>query len=240
VQLMRFQDFSFILFTQFFNKLTDKVSQKFNKKIIAVIMAGGEGSRMKRDYKTEKPLITIKGKRLIEYVIEALIKSTCFHKIVACVSQNTNKTMKFLQDYNYNCEQPIEIIEGKGNGYSSDVSFIIENFFEHIIFMISADLPLLSEIDIIKILSKCNFDATCYSILFDKKIVDEICIKPSVVFEYGKRNYCYSGITIFNLTKRHNDQTLISERYIIINRMGIAVNVNKKKDLLVARKLIKN
>ena len=35
-------------------------------------------------------------------------------------------------------------------------------------------------------------------------------------------------------------QTLISERYIIINRMGIAVNVNKKKDLLVARKLIKN
>ena len=67
---MRFQDFSFILFTQFFNKLTDKVSQKVNKKIIAVIMAGGEGSRMKRDYKTEKPLIKIKGKRLIEYVIE--------------------------------------------------------------------------------------------------------------------------------------------------------------------------
>jgi GTP:adenosylcobinamide-phosphate guanylyltransferase len=106
--------------------------------------------------------------------------------------------------------------------------------------MISADLPLLSEIDIIKILSQCNFDATCYSILFDKKIVDEICLKPSVVFEYKKRNYCYSGINIFNLTKRHNDQTLIGERYLIINRIGIAVNVNEKKDLRVARKLIKS
>jgi adenosylcobinamide-phosphate guanylyltransferase len=237
---MRFQDFSFILFTQFFNKLTDKVLHTFNKKIIAVIMAGGEGSRMKRDYKTEKPLIKIKGKRLIEYVIDALIKSTCFYKIVACVSQNTKKTMKFLEDHNYNCEQPIEIIKGNGNGYSSDVSFIIKNFFEHIIFMVSADLPLLSEKDIIKILSKCNFDATCYSILFEKKIVDEIYIKPSLVFEYRKRNYCYSGITIFNLTKRHNDQTLISERYIIINRIGVAVNVNEKKDLLIARKLIKS
>jgi GTP:adenosylcobinamide-phosphate guanylyltransferase len=107
--------------------------------------------------------------------------------------------------------------------------------------MVSADLPLLSEIDIMNILSKCDFKATCYSIIFDKKIINEICIKPSVVFEYRKRNYCYSGITIFNLKKRKrkNDFNLISERYLIMNRIGIAVNVNEKKDLLVARNLSK-
>jgi adenosylcobinamide-phosphate guanylyltransferase len=225
---------------QLFNALTDKVL-KLNKKIIAVIMAGGEGSRMKRDYKTEKPLLKIKGKRLIEYVIEALSKSSCFDKIVVCVSQNAINTMKFLQDYNYNLDPPLEIVEGYGNGYSNDLSFIIENFFEYIIFMVSADLPLLSEIDILNILSKCDFNATCYSIIFDKKIVDEICIKPSIVFEYRKRNYCYSGITIFNLKKRKrkNDFNLFSERYLIINRIGIAVNVNEKKDLLAARNLSK-
>jgi adenosylcobinamide-phosphate guanylyltransferase len=220
--------------------LSDKVLHNFNKKIIAVVMAGGEGTRMKRDYKTEKPLIKIKGKRLIEYVIEALIKSTCFYKIVACVSKNTRKTMKFLQDYSYNCYPPVEIIEGNGKGYSSDVSFIIENFFEYIIFMVSADLPLLSEIDIIKILNRCDFNATCYSIIFNKKIVDAICIKPSLVFEYRKRDYCYSAITIFNLKERIKDQTLINERHMIMNRIGIAVNVNEKKDLLVARNLVKS
>jgi len=203
-------------------------------------MAGGEGTRMKRDYKTEKPLIKIKGKRLIEYVIEALIKSTCFYKIVACVSKNTRKTRKFLQDYSYNCHPPVEIIVGNGRGYSSDVSFIIENFFEYIIFMVPADLPLLSEIDIIKILTRCDFNTTCYSIVFDKKIVDAISIKPSLVFEYRKRDYCYSAITIFNLKERMKDQTLIKERHMIMNRIGIAVNVNEKKDLLVARNLIKS
>ena len=124
--------------------MTDKVAKKLNKKIIAVIMAGGKGSRMKRDYKTEKPLLKIKGKRLIEYVIEALSKSTFFYKIVVCVSQNAINTMKFLQDYNYNLDHPLEIIEGYGNGYSNDLSFILENFFKYIIFMVSADLPLLS------------------------------------------------------------------------------------------------
>jgi adenosylcobinamide-phosphate guanylyltransferase len=219
--------------------LTDKVTKKLNKKIIAVIMAGGKGSRMKRDYKTEKPLLKIKGKRLIEYVIEALTKSTFFYKIVVCVSQNAFNTMKFLQDYNYNLDHPLEIIEGYGNGYSNDLAFIIENFIEYIIFVVSADLPLLSEIDIMNILSRCDFNATCYSILVDKKLVDDICIKPSVVFQFKKRNYCYSGINIFNLKKRKKNGSRINERYLIINSIGIAVNVNEKKDLLAARNLSK-
>jgi hypothetical protein len=36
------------------------------------------------------------------------------------------------------------------------------------------------------------------------------------------------------------DQTLINERHMIMNSIGIAVNVNEKKDLLVARNLIKS
>jgi len=78
-------------------------------------------------------------------------------------------------------------------------------------------------------------------VILSYSIKNEICIKPSVVFEYRKRNYCYSGITIFNLKKRKrkNDFNLISERYLIINRIGIALNVNEKKDLLAARNLSK-
>jgi adenosylcobinamide-phosphate guanylyltransferase len=220
--------------------LTDRVTEKFNKQIIAVIMAGGEGSRMKRDYKTEKLLLKINGKRLIEYVIEALNKSTCFYKIVVCVSKNAFKTLKFLQKYSYNLDPPLEIIEGYGKGYSTDLAFVIEHFFEYIIFMVSADLPLFTEIDILKILSKYDLSATCNSIIFDKKILEKICIKPSIVFEYRKRNYCYSGITIFNLKKRKNNCSLIREKYLIMNRIGIAVNVNEKKDLHIARNFVKS
>jgi GTP:adenosylcobinamide-phosphate guanylyltransferase len=203
-------------------------------------MCGGKGGRMKRYYKTEKPLLKIKDKKIIEYVIEALIKSDCFDKIGACVSQNSIRTRKFLQKYNYKHNIHIQIIEGNGNGYSSDLSFIIKKFCDSNILIISADLPLLSQIDIMEILSKCDFNKTCNTIIFNKKIIDQIGIKPSIVFEYRKRNYCYSGIAIFNLKKEENyDSELIKERFVILNRIGIAVNVNEKKDLYIARNLIK-
>ena len=242
MQLMKFQGFLFIYFTQFFKELTRKLTQISNKKkIIAIIMCGGEGNRMKRYYKTEKPLLKIKDKKIIEYVIEAIIKSECFDEIVACVSQNSIRTKKFLQKYNYKHNIHIQIIEGNGNGYSSDLSFIIKKFFDYSIFIISADLPLLSQIDILEILSKCDFNKTCNTIIFDKKIIEEIGIKPSIVFEYRKRNYCYSGISIFNLKKEENyDSEMVKERFVIINRIGIAVNVNEKKDLHLARNLVKS
>ena len=203
-------------------------------------MCGGEGGRMKRYYKTEKLLLKIKGKKIIEYVIEALIKSDCFDKIGACTSQNSIRTRKFLQQYNHKHDIHIQIIEGNGNGYSSDLSFIIKKFFNSIIFIISADLPLLSQIDIREILSKCDFKKTCNTIIFNKKISDQIGIKPSIVFKYRKKNYCYSGIAIFNLKKEENyNSKLIKESFVILNRIGIAVNVNEKKDLHIARYLIK-
>ena len=203
-------------------------------------MCGGEGTRMKRYYKTEKPLLKIKGKKIIEYVIEALIKPDCFDKIGACTSQNSIRTRKFLQQYNHKHDIHIQIIEGNGNGYSSDLSFIIKKFFNSIIFIISADLPLLSQIDIREILSKCDFKKTCNTIIFNKKISDQIGIKPSIVFKYRKKNYCYSGIAIFNLKKGENyNSKLIKESFVILNRIGIAVNVNEKKDLHIARYLIK-
>lgn len=203
-------------------------------------MCGGEGTRMKRYYKTEKPLLKIKGKKIIEYVIEALIKPDCFDKIGACTSQNSIRTRKFLQQYNHKHDIHIQIIEGNGNGYSSDLSFIIKKFFNSIIFIISADLPLLSQIDIREILSKCDFKKTCNTIIFNKKISDQIGIKPSIVFKYRKKNYCYSGIAIFNLKKEENyNSKLIKESFVILNRIGIAVNVNEKKDLHIARYLIK-
>jgi adenosylcobinamide-phosphate guanylyltransferase len=202
-------------------------------------MCGGKGSRMKRYYKTEKPLLKIRDKKIIEYVIEAIIQSDCFDEIVACVSQNSIRTKKFLQKYNYKHDIHIRIIECNGNGYSSDLSIIIKKFFDSNIFIISSDLPLLSQIDILEILSKCDFNKTCNTIIFDKKIIDEIGIKPSIIFEYRKRNYCYSGIAIFNLKKENSDSVMIKERLVILNRIGIAVNVNEKKDLYIARNLVK-
>jgi GTP:adenosylcobinamide-phosphate guanylyltransferase len=210
------------------------------KKTVAIVMCGGQGSRMKKFYKTEKSLLQIKDKKIIEYVIEALDQSTYFDKIVFCVSKNSTRTKKFLHKYNYKHDISLQIIEGIGNGYSADLSFIIKKFIGFNIFIISADLPLITQIDLWEIFNKCDFNKTCNTIIFNKKLIDEIGITPSIVFEYRKRNYCYSGISIFNLKKEDYFNTnLIRERFVIINRIGIAININEKKDLYIARNLIK-
>jgi GTP:adenosylcobinamide-phosphate guanylyltransferase len=217
-------------------KILTQISNK--KNLIAIIMAGGEGSRMKRHYKTEKPLLTINGKKMIEYIIESLIKSDHFDEIIVCVSNRNPRTRVFLQQYNYKHEANIQVIVGNGKGYSADLSHILKKFVDAVLLVIPADLPLLSQLDISEILNKCDFNKLCNTIIIFKKIIDELGIKPSFVFQYRQSTFCYSGIAIFNL-KNYHPGKIIKERYVIINNIGIAVNVNEKQDLYIARTLMK-
>jgi len=63
--------------------------------MIAVVMAGGRGSRMKSS--DEKLLLHYKKKPLILHVIDALDASKCFDKIIAITSPNSPKTHDFSQ-----------------------------------------------------------------------------------------------------------------------------------------------
>ena len=220
-------------------KLTQIINE--NKHIIAIIMAGGEGSRMKRHYKTEKPLLSINGKKMIEFIIESIIKSHYFDKIIVCVSNKNPKTRVFLQQYNYKHKTNIQVIVGNGKGYSADLSDILTKFSDDdaVLLIIPADLPLLSELDISEILNKCDFNKLCNTVIIFKKTIDELGIKPSLIFQYRQSTFCYSGIAIFNLEKNYQSGKLIKEKYVIVNNIGIAVNVNEKQDLDIARTLMK-
>jgi len=207
------------------------------KKLTAIIMAGGKGNRMKRYYKTEKPLLSINGKKMIEHVVESIIKSDYFNEIIICVSKRNPRTKIFLKQYNCRLKPHIHIIKEEGNGYSADLSSILKKFLDSVILILPADLPLLSHLDISEILNKCDFNRPCNTIIINKKFIARLGIKPSFVFQYRRGYYCYSGITIFNLKKKYHPDRIIKERYIIINNIGVAVNVNEQQDLNIARNL---
>jgi GTP:adenosylcobinamide-phosphate guanylyltransferase len=166
-----------------------KLTQINNKKnIIAIIMAGGESSRMKQHYKTEKPLLSINGKKMIEHIIETIIKSDYFDEIIVCVSQRNFRTRVFLQQYNSKHKAHIQIIKGSGKGYSDDLSYILKKFVDSVLLIIPADLPLLSQLDISEILNKCDFNKLCNTIIIYKKIIEGLGVKPSFSFLYRKRS----------------------------------------------------
>ena len=95
--------------------------------IYGVLMCGGKGTRIKSviGSETEKPLIRIKNKPFIVYLINALNHANSFEKIFAAVSNNTQKTREFL---NANFQNKIVLLETAGIGYSEDYLTVIKYF----------------------------------------------------------------------------------------------------------------
>lgn len=193
-------------------------------------MCGGKSTRIKNFIPTaEKPLIKINNKYMIEHVIEVLVKSKCFSNIVANVSHNTPKTCSFLYKEYYRNRHIIDIFHGKGSGYSEDLSYFLKSCNKKIIFTVPSDLPLLS-VRIIKKIIDSYREEQCLSIIIGKYFVESLGIRPSIFFKFNGSDYCYSGISIFNTSKISYNED-IKEKYMILNKKEIAVNINEKKDL---------
>jgi GTP:adenosylcobinamide-phosphate guanylyltransferase len=208
-------------------------------KIICVIMCGGKSSRMKIHPQTEKSMIKLGDRRIVEYIIDSIINTNYFFKIIINTSKNTPRTKSFLLKKYKKYFSDIEFCETPGNGYSLDLKSVIKKYNDYVIFVVSADLPLLSVHDIKKILSLCRFEYPCNSIIVEKYFVENLGIKPSISFTHKYLDYCYSGIGVFNPKRILDLENIIPERFIIQNRIGIAINVNEKSDLVIAKRMMR-
>jgi len=103
--------------------------------MIGLVMAGGKGTRM--DISNEKLLLEYK-KPVIFHVIDALKNSHCFSKVIVATSPNSPDTKQALE------QRGIETLATPGNGYVSDLNFLLQKMDEFV-FVISGDLPLLDE-----------------------------------------------------------------------------------------------
>ena len=96
--------------------------REVNEMVTALIMAGGKGSRM--DFKSEKPLIMINNKPMIQYVIDALNESKKVNDIIVATSKNTPETDKFLKEIG------IKTFVTPGEDYVHDLRFNPFSFCE--------------------------------------------------------------------------------------------------------------
>jgi adenosylcobinamide-phosphate guanylyltransferase len=188
-------------------------------------MCGGKATRIQSG--AEKPLLKVGGILMVERVISALDGSSKFVRIIAAVSPNTPETREFLKS------KGIGIIETAGEGYPSDLSRLLSKLKPEKVMVVPADIPLLDSrvvSDIVDAVS--NKQEPAVSIVLEKEFVETIGVKPSVVF--GR--YCHSGITIFDTTGIAGET--VQERYVVMNRKEIAVNVNTKEEMELAELLV--
>lgn len=202
--------------------------------MVAAIMCGGKGSRMRQSSDFEKPLLKLKDKTMIEHVLHALAASKKFGRIVGVSSSNTPKTSAFLS---YCSPDLIDVIETEGTSYSRDLCMVLKNLKPAMVFVVSSDLPLLNPKIVQNIIYSCLPQLPCISIVSEKQYVQSIGIKPSVVITIGAKEYCHSGINIIDSSKIDDDRKL-EEYYLIMNEKEIAVNVNTREELEVAERLL--
>jgi GTP:adenosylcobinamide-phosphate guanylyltransferase len=206
--------------------------------MIAVIMCGGKGSRFITQDNIEKPLACIRGKTLIETVLNAVILSGQFSRIL-CVSSPCSPYTTQLLERNYRTDSKIEVIVSDGLGFSKDLSKALNSAPKQKVFAFPSDLALLNS-DTVRILTaRCtpSIQNTCIAAVAERSFVSSLGITCSTFFTIDGKEYCYSGVCGFYLGTLVSDKP-IEEFYSIVNEIRLIVNVNTAKDLGLAEELL--
>jgi len=202
--------------------------------MMAAIMCGGKGSRMQGFADIEKPLLKLNGKTMLELVVDTLLQSKNFSKILAATSSNSPNTKSYLLS---NLSHKADILQTEGIGYSNDISTVLNTLRPATIFVVTADLPLLTSKNVNRIVLNWKREYPCTSVVSEKRFVTSMGINPSITVCIDSRQYCYSGISIIDSSKACSGAK-IDEDYLIMNEKGVAVNVNTRSDFEIAEMLM--
>jgi adenosylcobinamide-phosphate guanylyltransferase len=190
-------------------------------------MAGGRGSRLKMG---EKPLVTLFGRPLIDYVIGALQDSS-IERIFLATTDNVPKTKIWAE------QRGLKIMDTPGRGFVVDMIFAVEKAsVTEPIMVIMADLPLITPdlIDeIIEVYEKRPEPAlSTHTPLSLHSLLGR---RPDSLFNYQGQLIVPSGINVLDGADIKKEQ---EDYHLILERMELAVNVNVVDDLKLCEKMI--
>ena len=196
--------------------------------VTAIIMAGGKGTRMESN--TEKPLIELFGIPMIQYIIDALSKSSEISEVIVATSPYTPKTSSYLK------KQNIKTFQTPGNGYVEDLQYYISKNFpdnsNSIILTITSDLPLIkSEIidHVLNEYSRSNKPAMCIAVPVN--IFREYGLKPSILLG----DVVPSGLNILRSNNKQQDEEVLK-----LGKIELAVNINSCEDIVLLENVLSN
>lgn len=196
--------------------------------VIALVMAGGRGTRMKMD--SEKPLTLVRGKPLIQYVLEALRDSTHIDRIIIATSPHTPETAKFVKNIILNGID-VSVLITPGVGYIEDLSFALsqDDLANEIILTITSDLPLITGMIIDQVLHEYQKSPKpAMSVMVPVEIFCEHGLKPSLVLE----KVVPSGLNILRGKDTEQD-----EEVLVLGKIELAFNINSPEDIISLEKL---
>jgi adenosylcobinamide-phosphate guanylyltransferase len=190
-------------------------------------MAGGRGSRLKMG---EKPLVTLFGKSLIDYVTMSLEDST-IDRIFVATTDNVPKTRK------WSMKRGLEVVNTPGKGFVADMIYAIEAArITKPVMIIMADLPLVTP-DLIDEIIEIYKDRPepALSTHTPLRLHSRLGRRPDSLFNYQGQLIVPSGINVLDGANIEQEQ---EDYHLILERIELAINVNVADDLMLCEKII--
>lgn len=173
-------------------------------------MCGGRGTRLGMG---EKPLVEVGGRAMVDRVLSAV--TPVVEDVYAAPSPHTPETRAHLADH-------VRIVETPGEGYVADLAHALERV-ERPTLTVTADLPCLRPPDVRAALGAWEEGSLTVCVPVERK--RELGVSVDTSFEHEGQRVAPTGL---NVVGEGPDRTWVTER------TGLAVNVNRLRDLEVA------
>ena len=194
--------------------------------IVALIMAGGKGTRFGGD--TEKPMAIFNGKPLIRRVIEAAKESERITEIYVAVTSYSPKTAQEAK------KASVKLIETEGQGYHADVQQAVQDAnIKCPVLIFSADLPLLTGMFLDEIIEEYEESGKpALTVMIPEEALVEFGLSAVSPYEHEGRMYAVSGINIIDGRRILEEQ---EQEVVASSRPEAVFTVNSVKDLEAAK-----
>ncbi len=194
--------------------------------IVALIMAGGKGTRFGGD--TEKPMAQFMDKPIIRRVIEAAKESERIAETYVAVTAYSPKTAQEAT------KAYVNVIETDGRGYHADLQQAVKDAnLSGPVLIISADLPLLNGVFLDEIIEKYEESGKpALTVMIPEEAFRECGLSAVSLYEHEEKMYAVSGINIIDAKRITEEQ---EQEVIISSRPEAVFTVNSLKDLESAK-----
>lgn len=194
--------------------------------MLALILAGGGGTRLELG---EKPLVTIRGKPMIEYVIDAF--TTAGYEAVVVLSHKTPFTTNWCRARGITC------LVASGAGYIEDIAEVVSIIgVTGPFFTCVADLPCLRPETIREVETRYRESGReACSVWIPRELASMSGCRSSYTGTVNGITACPAGINILrgDLIDRPQDELLL-----LIPERGLAFNINTREELALLRSMV--
>ena len=200
-------------------------------KVPVLIMAGGKGTRI--GLPTEKPLLLLLGKPLIDWVAEAVANAKNVSEFYVVTSANTLETEKHCQNKGWT------ILHTDAKDYHNDLKqATFAAGLMGSVLTIPADSPAVTGKFLDKIVSQfevCGKDFYAVFVPIQKRKDLELSVDSTD--EYKGEWYAVSGVNIVNGSKIQGEGK-IETNALITEETEVLLNINTISDLEIAEKIM--